>query len=240
MNYRNGVKIACFLLKPITRIVMNIEVIMKMLLKIFAALSTLLILGCETSYVANNKKFCLDDKGLYFECGEVKISSTQLGNASVNDSGSTNAFVPGENFILLKDYAEQLAYQLYTNMNIEQIYYPIVVSSFVNYDASLNSSTVLGNQLSEVLIHELQKLGLPVVEHKLTGKIKVTPEGDFVLSRDVSELQRGLKVGAIITGTLITSKKGIVVNSRVVQIDSSQVLSSASQVIPFWVMEQLG
>lgn len=63
------------------------------------------------------------------------------------------------------------------------------VASFVRLNHSLNESTVLGNQLSEYLIAELQDFGLAIVDFKLAGGITVTPVGILYLRAVEKRLQ---------------------------------------------------
>ena len=98
---------------------------------------------------------------------------------------------------------------------------------------------MLGNQLAEMFIGEVQEYGMSVVDFKLTGGINVQADGDFVFSRDSRALARELAVDYVLSGTLIENEKGVKVNARIVSMNNRVVVSSASLFIPHFVVEQL-
>ena len=56
--------------------------------------------ACETTYVSNNDKYCLDDRGTYIECGLINTREDK----SVYDNGQTlspqsKLFIPEEHFV---------------------------------------------------------------------------------------------------------------------------------------------
>ncbi|MCC5853924.1 MAG: hypothetical protein JJU30_13880 [Alkalimonas sp.] len=137
----------------------------------------------------------------------------------------------------LQHYAEQLAYQLAQANALHQ--QRVAISSFVELDETLSQSSPLGNQLAELLRTLLPQHGVQVVEHKLTNSFHVGPHGDFALSRDTRLLARQLPMDAILTGTLITTERGMEIQARVVQLDSQTISSSASGFIPHLVLNQI-
>ncbi len=137
----------------------------------------------------------------------------------------------------LQHYAEQLAYQLAQTDALQQ--QKVAISSFVELDETLSKSSPLGNQLAELLRTLLPQHGVQVVEHKLTSNFHVGPHGDFALSRDTRLLARQLPMDAILTGTLITTERGMEIQVRVVQLDSQTISSSASGFIPHLVLNQI-
>jgi TolB-like protein len=108
---------------------------------------------------------------------------------------------------------------------------PIAVTSFVNLN-TLENTNWLGQQIAEDLVHELHRRGEVVFDYKLTGSIKVTPEGDFVFSRDWTELSKRVPVSRILTGTMSRNEKGIVINARIVSLKTRMVEATAQGVIP--------
>ena len=113
------------------------------------------------------------------------------------------------------------------------------VASFVRLNQSLNNSTVLGNQLSEYLIAELQDFGLAIVDFKLAGGITVTPVGDFVLTRDGAALAKQVEMDHVVTGTIIEDDRGVRVNARIVSLKNKQVVASANVYIPAFIVMDL-
>lgn len=139
----------------------------------------------------------------------------------------------------LNDYAEQLAMSLMDGavmLNTEEL---IGVASFVRFNRTLRESTILGNQLSEYLIHELQQYGLGVVDFKLSRTLDVTEHGDLALTREGQRLAKRLQMDHILTGTLVELPRGVNVNARIVAVDQQRVVASANIFIPSFVVTSL-
>ncbi|WP_394223264.1 FlgO family outer membrane protein [Alteromonas gracilis] len=139
----------------------------------------------------------------------------------------------------LNDYASQLAMELMDNATRLTHEDMVGVTSFVRLNHSLSDSTVLGNQLSEYLISELQDFGLAVVDFKLAGGITVTPVGDFVLTRDGALLAKQIEMDHVVTGTIIEDDRGVRINARIVSLENKQVVASANVYIPAFIVMDL-
>ena len=151
----------------------------------------------------------------------------------------TNVYSPRYTHKLLSDYTRQFAMKLVENMKYVNEQTPIAVASFVNLDNNLKTTNVLGNQLAESLITELQEFGLSVVDYKHTGAIKVTSTGDYSHSRVGTELGVSPQFQYVLTGTLTYTDRGVIVNSRVVGTESKVVVASARGFIPHFIIESL-
>ncbi len=108
---------------------------------------------------------------------------------------------------------------------------PIAVTSFVDLQ-NLDSTSWLGNSVSEAFIYQLQHRGFKVVDFKTTGNIRVTQQGDFALSRDWKDLAQEQKVSYVLTGTMLRQEGGVLVNARVVAMRSRIVVASAQGFLP--------
>lgn len=139
----------------------------------------------------------------------------------------------------LTDYAEQLSMELVKNGRQLTTQSRVGVASFVNLDAQLNDAGALGNQLAELLISEVQSFGVPVVDFKLTNAISVGAAGDMVFSRDAQRLASSMALDFVLSGTLIRNEKGVRVNARIVDLSSKVVVSSATLLIPHFVVDSL-
>ncbi len=137
----------------------------------------------------------------------------------------------------LTDYALQLAFKLAGDMQLQGI--RVGVSSFVEFDESLGRTNALGNQFAETLATLLPEYGVQVIEFKLTRHLAVGPEGDFALSRDIQKLQRHVGMDYLLVGTLITTRRGVQINSRIVSVAQHQVIASATTLIPHLVLQQI-
>ena len=85
----------------------------------------------------------------------------------------------------------------------------------------------------------LPQHGVEVIDFKLTRKITVSREGDFALSRDVRQLSEKAGMDYILVGTLVTTRRGVQINSRIVSVKGQQVVAAASTLLPHLVLQQI-
>lgn len=108
---------------------------------------------------------------------------------------------------------------------------PIAVTSFVDLQ-HLDATNWLGNSVSEGFIHQFQRRGFKVVDFKTTGNIQVTQQGDFALSRDWKDLAHEQDIQFVLTGTMLRQEGGVLVNARVVGMQSRIVVATAQGFLP--------
>lgn len=135
----------------------------------------------------------------------------------------------------INDVVKGLAYQMLESSSFVTPKTPVAIASFVNLH-DVESTNWLGNQLSESFIHELQRHGLIVVDFKTTGHIRVTEDGDYVFSRDWKELPERQIIDYIVAGTMMEQEGGIIVNARMIGMQSRVVVATAQSYIPNWVL----
>jgi TolB-like protein len=136
-------------------------------------------------------------------------------------------------------YVQGIMQDLIANMDNPESRLDIGVTSFVYLDGSFDETDLLGNQLSESFMHELHQFGLNVLDFKSSDYIRVTSTGDFNFSRDYEELNPDMPVQYIMGGTMVKHQDGVIVNARMVSINSKKVLSSAQGFIPSSVVNAL-
>ena len=139
----------------------------------------------------------------------------------------------------LKDYAEQLAMQLMDRAVGLGPNALVGVTSFVDLDSQLTNTNPVGNQLAEYFIGEVQHFGVGVVDFKVAEELQVGARGDFVFSREASDLATELAMDHVLTGTLIYRSQGISVNARIVSLEDRRVVASANVMIPDFVVADL-
>ncbi len=139
----------------------------------------------------------------------------------------------------LSDYASQMSMQLIETLHAFPTDAKIAIASFVELSPELDVSNVVGNQLAESFMHQLQQYGLAVVDYKTTKGIRVTKQGDFVFSREHQRLEISQKIDYVLAGTMMDTPKGIMVNARVINFHSKVVAASAQQLIPHFVIASL-
>jgi TolB-like protein len=132
--------------------------------------------------------------------------------------------------VALRDYADSIA------MKFFEQFVPtsgVTVTSFVNYDATLNNTHALGNQLSEALKTSLTHVGYPIVEANLAEQIEITEKGNFVLTRELENTPYEF----VVVGTLIHRKHGIDIDTRLLEAKSRKTYAAASLTIPEFLFE---
>ncbi|AWL12429.1 hypothetical protein HMF8227_01959 [Saliniradius amylolyticus] len=139
----------------------------------------------------------------------------------------------------LDDYANQIAMELMRNLGSLSKGETLAVASFVELDNSLNTTSVLGNQVAEKLIAQMQSYGITLVDYKATGDITVTAQGDLVFSRQLEDLASKQHIDYVLAGTLSRHHRGVDVSSRIISMQDRSVVSSASNFIPGFVVASL-
>jgi len=199
-----------------------------------ALLVAIQLSGCSSVFMSDDN-ICFNDNGKAIDCSKLSNSTApspldnQVTTTPIQDA---SLFKSKINFQLLNEYVEQMAMNIKDSMNGIPLSSPIAVTSFVNLDSSLKNTNVLGNQISEYFINELKNVGLPISDHKVTGFIQVTPNGDLAMSRQYMELKQNLNIGYVLTGTLVENERGMIVNARVVSLHTNNVIASNSKLIP--------
>lgn len=108
---------------------------------------------------------------------------------------------------------------------------PIAVTSFVDVQ-DMDTTNWLGNTVSEGMIHQFQRRGFKIIDFKTTGSIQVTRQGDFALSRDWKDLAQEQEVQYVLTGTMLRQEGGVLVNARLVGMQSRIVVATAQGFLP--------
>jgi TolB-like protein len=137
------------------------------------------------------------------------------------------------------DYVKNMTQDLIANMEYVNEKTPIGVTHFALLDTNLQTTDLLGRQMAESFVHELHKFRVPVIDFKATDYIRITEHGDFVLSRDYLELSSSLPIEYVLTGTMAKHQGGVLVNARILGINSRAVVASAQMLVPFYVVDAL-
>ena len=131
-------------------------------------------------------------------------------------------------FTLAMDLASQLRANLRKGLLKD---WPLIVTTLVNID-NLNSSTRFGRTLSEALSEEMFKKGGIIKEVRSAKAVYLKPQtGEMMLSRDVKLLAKNLDARAVIVGTYSIGARSVVVNVKMVDIRSQDIISVATMEI---------
>lgn len=117
----------------------------------------------------------------------------------------------------------------------------IAVSSFYLADAldshvAQGQGAGLSQQIQESLITQFTQLGYNTVEYRLKNQLNLSASADSVLSRNTGNLKQRQIIDFVITGTLTRQEHAYIVNARMVNMQTNQVVSAGSTEIPINVM----
>ena len=113
---------------------------------------------------SSTSRLCAKDNGDFYKCQD------QLPE-QMKSPDKANPQVKQKNFQMLSEYTEQMATALRQDLQGVVFEGGIVVASFVYVVGPLQTTDQLGYQLAEYFINDLQDIGLPVSDHKLTGML---------------------------------------------------------------------
>lgn len=132
-----------------------------------------------------------------------------------------------------------MADQIERNVERKSLENTFLVTSFTNLN-KLSETTGFGRLVAENLMHELQVRKWKVFEVRLTKDVVINENGEFSLSRDIKKIKDSYRVGGIVTGTYSVADSHVIVNARVIDIDTGLVTSSAQIHLPVnWFTDAL-
>ena len=131
--------------------------------------------------------------------------------------------------------ADQLAGQ---SLNVVTRDTPIAVGTLSDIN-NIESSSALGRIIAEQVGARFVQLGYNVSEVKLRGDINVqqlpdggVKAGEYVLSRDATQLAGKTNVKAVISGTYAVAGDNILVNLRLIDVNTARVLAAHDYAMP--------
>ncbi len=146
-------------------------------------------------------------------------------------SGDKKDVMPAETGTQLKLRVGELASQLLAGSK-EPIpgEMRLAVASFVSLDQVYETSA-LGRYLAEQMLHELQRLRVDVIDVRMMPSMQISKGyGEYVLSRDMAQLNYAHHADAVVAGTYSVADGQIFVNVRLLENNSGLVLTGASMV----------
>lgn len=98
---------------------------------------------------------------------------------------------------------QQGADSLAAQLSRHQLAAPVIVASAQNND-ELRQVCPQGRLVSDIVSSRLTQHGFPVTEVRLTQVLRITKEGETILSRELGELAKAAKADAVVTATWST------------------------------------
>lgn len=122
-----------------------------------------------------------------------------------------------------------IAAELYHNLRRSTfLAKPVIVTTFVDLN-DFKKSSVFGRVMAERLIDELTKQGFKVLEVRRAQDFFIKDGvGELVLTRDVAELDGNTNARTVLAGTYVATDKRMIINARLIDTRSPQVVSSVS------------
>lgn len=104
----------------------------------------------------------------------------------------------------------------------------MLVTTFVDVNKLYRSSS-FGRYLTEQVMNEFQSRSYRVIDIRKSLSVMVQEKrGEFGMSRNPEEIGASATAGAMLTGTYLVGKDDIIVNARILNNESSVLLSSST------------
>lgn len=132
----------------------------------------------------------------------------------------------------LRDYVRDLVAEMSLNLRAVDSSKAIAVTNFAFTNLDYDSTNELGHALADTFMMELHQFGFRTLDVKVTDFIRITPQGDFAMSRDYLELKADYPVDYVLVGKITNYKKGYRVLARIVDIKSKDILAAGESFIP--------
>ncbi len=141
--------------------------------------------------------------------------------------------------VTVNEYSRNIVHELMAQHHALDDNAMVAVTDLAWVDSALDQGSLFGHHFSEAMIYDLHRFGVPVLDYKATDYIRVTADGDFVLSRNFEELKAELPIKYVVTGTMTNHQQGLLINARLVQIDNKRVISAARTFVPNHIVRAL-
>lgn len=123
----------------------------------------------------------------------------------------------------------------------------LAVTSFLPIEQlSLNQTDAdelqLANQLAESMLSYAVNIGLDAVDFRLRQQVLLLPDHEQALSRTLDSLKQHSQADAVLTGTYVIQEDALIVNARLIDVQTNRVIAAATDYIPinvFWSEQQV-
>ena len=171
-------------------------------------------------------------------CGCTTLTEMTAGDnqttsgSSMYQQGTMQSEAASGRSLELADYVKEMIADMALNMRNVDENAKVAVTSFVRSSSDYTQTEPLSLELADVFISELHKFGFTAIDFKVTSYIRVSPDGDFVLTRDYLELSDTVDADYVLVGTYNQHKNNIVVHARIVDLESQTVLATGDTRLP--------
>lgn len=167
---------------------------------------------------------CANLSGDFFETANDSESVTpeqQVNSASEN---------------LIHQHITRLANTLFSSAKNIKLNQSVAVGTFLPVsllnEKSMLEQNHIGLQIQESFITLGSQAGLKIIEYKTMSSIKIQPSSDVMLSRKTQYLHEKINAEYFLTGTYSEQDNSLVVNARLIELSSQNVVAAATDYIP--------
>ncbi|MCP4321436.1 MAG: hypothetical protein GY951_18500 [Psychromonas sp.] len=140
------------------------------------------------------------------------------------------------NQILIHQHITRLANKLFSSARGVNLDKSIAVGTFLPItllkEDNQPDQNAMGLQIQESLVTLAMQAGLTIVEYKTMSSIKLQSSTDIMLSRDRKKLHKEINAQYFLTGTYSEQENIIVINARLIEISSRNIVAAATDYIP--------
>ncbi len=165
---------------------------------------------------------CANSSGDSFETANSPITTEQHVNRS------------NENFV--HQHVTRLANKLFSSAKSMKLNQSVAVGTFLPVslidEENMLKQSHIGLQIQESFITLGTQAGLKIIEYKTMSSIKIQPGSDVMLSRDTQHLHETINAHYFLTGTYSEQDNSLVINARLIELSSQNVVAAATDYIP--------
>lgn len=120
--------------------------------------------------------------------------------------------------------SEQIVNELVIQNDALRSDQPLLVATPVLL-SNLNQTNAVGLQLQQGMTTAMHQHKFSLVDINVGENIRVTPKGDFILTRNWQQLPADIAVDHVLVSTMSLNSEGMVVNARIINITNNRVVS---------------
>ena len=137
---------------------------------------------------------------------------------------------------LIHQHITRLANTLFSSAKNMKLNQSVAVGTFlpvslINEKSKLEQNHI-GLQIQESFITLGSQAGLKIIEYKTMSSIVIQQGSDVMLSRQIQNLHEKVNAQYFLTGTYSEQENSLVVNARLIELSSQNVVAAATDYIP--------
>jgi len=171
----------------------------------------------------------------------LTISCTLMTPTHLSDNKNSDNTSTYEQKPLVKNvnhYTKWLIQDLFSNIDAPNNSNIFAVVNFALLDSDLKTTNHFGRQLQESIMHETNRTGFSVIDLKSSGRLQLTTAGDiFWHSEKTDELTGEINIDYVITGTMTKHQGGYLLNARIIDVETSALISTSQILVPATVVK---